>query len=214
MQTFNGQGRNTVTWTKLSSGKISGTITDRGKRSEGTGMQPIATGSARLDSLPRPAHPYCQGDPTAELPASIRPIASASTALLVSWMRFGETELDASLAGEAIECIARMEGDLVLLSRSSDPGDVIDMLQMIAATVQVDVPIEMGIKAYIALLQHLPCHVLELAALEILRTHSVRVLPLPGEILNTHAVQEWIVVSREWPKLCGQWKRRLTRLLD
>ena len=82
---------------------------------------------------------------------------------------------------------------------------------MLGATIQVEMPEDAGLTAYTAILQHLPRHVLRLAALEILRTHTMRVLPLPGEFLATQVVSEWGVVVKWIPKLCAHWKEELAR---
>jgi hypothetical protein len=127
-------------------------------------------------------------------------------------MRFGETELDPRDAAGAVKLIERMEEGLVRISAPTPHRNVIDVIRMIAETVQVDMPEDMGLTVYVAILEHLPSHVLSAAAIEILTTHSVRVLPLPAEILATNAVQEWIIVEKHWPNLCAQWRRRLEKI--
>lgn len=107
-----------------------------------------------------------------------------------------------------------MQLDLDDLDRPSEPATVIEMLRVVAATVQVDAPEDRGIDTYVMLLHHLPAHVLQLAAVEILRTHTFRVLPLPAEFLNTRAVDEWLVVRDCWPRLLGHWRRDLELLIN
>jgi hypothetical protein len=131
---------------------------------------------------------------------------------LISWLRFGETELDPADCGMAITMITGMEQGLQYLDRSSSDEEVLAILMVMASTIQVKMPEETGQKTYIHLLHHLPPHVLEAAAYEVLRTLTVKVMPLPAEILATAAVQEWIVVQNHWPKLCLQWRRRLEKI--
>jgi hypothetical protein len=155
-----------------------------------------------------------QADPLLELPRSIRPIVTEGTALLLSWLRFGETELEQRYVARAVEALARLEADQVTLSAPSEPGEVLDILHMIASTIQTELPEEMGLTAYVALLQPLPTHVLSLAAMEILQTHSYRTMPLPAEFLQSLPAREWRAVCDHFmPFVKGQ-RARLERRLQ
>ena len=127
-------------------------------------------------------------------------------------MRFGKTEIDAAYVPAALDALARMEQYLIMISAASSDDQVVDIMLMVGSTIQVKIPEDMGLRAYKHLLHHLPPHVLEAAAFEVLRSLTVKVMPLPGEILNTTAVQEWIVVQNHWPRLCQQWRRRLEKI--
>jgi hypothetical protein len=199
---------------KPTSGKNLLTTGSRSASRDETGTQLTETGSARLSTLPRPAHPFCQGDPMTELPTSLRSIVSEPVALLLSWLRFSKKELDPCYARQGIEALTRLEADLVGLTAASEPGQVIAILEAMATVVQVAMPEDIGVKAYVALLQHIPPHVLELAMLEILRSHEYRTMPLPADFLKCGEVTMWKAAEPWLRKMCGEWKRQLQRQLD
>jgi len=134
---------------------------------------------------------------------------SDGTALLISWLRFGDRDLDARYTPRALEALARLEADQVELSRPSMPGDVLDVLHMVASTVQVELPEEIGLTAYVHLLQPLPLHVLKAAALEILRRHAFRTMPLPAEFLKADAAREWEYASAWLQQSIVRWRKKL-----
>jgi hypothetical protein len=161
-------------------------------------------------SFPRPVHPHVQADPLLELPASIRPIVTEGTALLISWLRYGDRNLEQRYVLRALEALARLEADMVSLSAPSEPGEVLDILHTVASTVQVELPEELGLTAYVSLLTPLPTHVLSLAAMEILRSHSYRTMPLPAEFLASQAAKEWAAVKAWLPGQLRHWRARLS----
>lgn len=134
---------------------------------------------------------------------------SEGTALLLSWLRYGEKDLEPRYVPRALEALARLEADWVTLTASSRPGDVLDILSLVAATIQTELPEELGLATYVALLQPLPPHVLKLAALEILRTHAYRSMPLPSEFIGSDAVREWKATLTWMPAQLARWRRRL-----
>jgi hypothetical protein len=134
---------------------------------------------------------------------------SDGTALLLSWLRFGKTPLEARLIPRALEALARLDADLVVHSAASQPDEVLDMLHMVASVVQVELPETLGLTAYVALLQPLPPHVLKAAALEILNTHVYRTMPLPGEFIASDAAREWKQTSTSMRKLIAHWQAEL-----
>jgi hypothetical protein len=191
--------------TNPSNGKISGRITKPMAGSDRTGTQPTATGSPRPSSFAG----VMSGDPLLDLPASIRPIVSEPLARLITSLRFDPDQIDPEWCAPGIATLARHLDDFHRMSQPSTPADVGDMLELIASAVQVAVPEERGGAVYAALLQRLPAHVLRLAAMEILKTHRIRVLPLPAELLATEAVREWDILAECWPRLVLDWQRRL-----
>lgn len=178
-----------------------------------TGTQLTATGSARRTTFPRPANPFCRGDPLLELPASLRPIVPSGTALLLSWLRFGETPLESRHLKRAI---ASLEELLRIHEQTRAPAtdeEILDALTMIADTIQVELPEKHGLFVYVALLQALPQRVLQEAVLEVMRTHSYRTMPLPAEILAAAPARDWPIHAEWIERLCnyhiGALKRRL-----
>ena len=159
--------------------------------------------------MPRPTVPHCRGEPIQELPESIRSIVNDSTARLLSWLRFGETKLDAAYIPAAIEALTLLEEAHVTLALPSTQGQVRHAIDIIAQTVMVELPEDLGLFAYAAILGDIPGHVLELAAIEILRTHTYRTMPLPAEFLKTRAVVEWGHATRWLPNMCASRKREL-----
>ena len=136
---------------------------------------------------------------------------SDSTASLISWLRYGDQSLDARHVPRALEALVRLESDLVVLSEPSEPDQVTNILHMISSVIQVEVPQDLGLTAYVCLLQPLPSHVLQAAAMEILHNHSYRTMPLPAEFLNSQAAKEWRAVTAYYPKLIANWRRRLAK---
>lgn len=139
---------------------------------------------------------------------------SDGTALLLSWLRFGETPLEQRLIPRALEALARLDADLVVHSAASQPDEVLDVLHMVASVVQVELPEELGLTAYVALLQPLPPHVLRAAALEILQSHLYRTMPLPGEFITAPAAKEWKQTSASMRKMIAHWQAELAKRLD
>jgi len=113
----------------------------------------------------------------------------------------------------AIDALDRLAADMVPLTAASEPGEVLDILHMVASTVQVELPEELGLTAYVSLLQPLPTHVLSMAAMEILRTHTWRTMPLPAEFLQSEAAREWGYVVVWLPQFIAHQRTRLARLL-
>jgi hypothetical protein len=134
------------------------------------------------------------------------------TALLLSWLRYGESELDAKYIPRALDALDRLAADMIVLSAPSETGEVLDILHMVASTVQVELPEELGLTAYVSLLQPLPTHVLSMAAMQILRTHTYRTMPLPAEFLQSEAAREWAAVVVWLPQFIAHQKKRLTLL--
>jgi len=86
---------------------------------------------------------------------------------------------------------------------------------MIAGVIQVELPEEMGLTAYVQLLQPLPVHVLRLAGMEILKKHSYRTMPLPAEFLQSEPAREWAVVVSHFMPGIRMYRQRLElRLKD
>jgi hypothetical protein len=156
-----------------------------------TGTQLSVTGSGKKPELPRPQSPYCRADPLHELPPLIRPIVSASTARLLSWLRFGESPLDPALVPKALAVLDKLEADRAAFVRPATPEDILRSLEQVATTFQVELPSPDGLAIYIACLQDLPAAVLRLAIVDVVKSHTYRTMPLPGEFLATSVAKEW-----------------------
>lgn len=132
--------------------------------------------------------------------------------MLISWLRFGESPLDPAYVPRALAALERVAVAFTEIDTGSEPGEVIDVLHMVATTIQVELPSEVGLDAYVALLQPLPLHVLRLAAYEIMQTHTMRTLPLPAEFLKTTEVVSWYVARRWLPMMLCQWEMQLKKI--
>ena len=122
------------------------------------------------------------------------------TASLLSWLNYGEKNLEPHQIPRALELLARLETDLQVLAQPSQPGEVLDILEMMANIIQVDQPVDAALKAYVSLLQVLPSHVLTASAMRILRTHTYRTMPLPAEFLQGPEAREWEAIVTYIPQ--------------
>lgn len=175
-----------------------------------TGMRPTETGSEKPARWADP--PYDPTDPRVALPRLIKPIVNEQSALLLSYLRFGKPTR--TIVVDDLFTLRRLSSDFRQLSRFALPHEVIDTLTMIAGVIQVELPQEQGIEAYVALLQRLPPHVLKQAALEILMKHSYRTMPLPVEFLESPAAKAWADTVEWFDKLMPQWQARIRHELQ
>ena len=133
---------------------------------------------------------------------------------MISWLQLSDQRLEATAVADAIESLVQLRAAQVTLAAPAQPDEVTAILTMLAETIQVELPERLGLSAYVAVLQELPRHVLEAAAIEILKTHAYRTLPLPAEFLATEAAREWAWVKDWLPRACEQWLARLEKQLD
>ena len=139
---------------------------------------------------------------------------SEGRALLISWLRFAREPLPDRYVPRAITVLTEIKHELAAMKRPADAEEIVQVLSMTAATLQVELPEEDGIVAYVAVLQDVPQHVLHMAMKEILRTHSYRTLPLPSEFLATPSVVAWKSSARWLDYVCDTHLRKLQRRLD
>jgi len=130
----------------------------------------------------------------------LRPIVDDETASLLSWLNYGGKNLEPHQVPRALELLARLQADLQVLAQPSQPGEILDVLEMMANIIQVDQPVDAALKAYVSLLQPLPSHVLSAAAMRILRTHTYRTMPLPAEFLQGPEAKEWQAIAEHMPQ--------------
>ena len=186
--------------TKPTSGKNSATTTPAREKAGATGRGLTATGSGERLTLPRPDHRHARPDPKQELMPLLRPIVDDETASLLSWLNYGEKNLEPHQVPRALELLDRLEANLWVSDKRSRPDEILDVLEMMANIIQVDQPVDAGLKAYVSLLQPLPSHVLSASAMRILRTHTYRTMPLPAEFLQGPEAREWQAIVDYIPK--------------
>lgn len=132
-------------------------------------------------------------------------------ALLISWLRFGTEPLADRYVGRAITALTEIKQELAAMRRPADPEEIVQILSMTAATLQVELPEEDGIVVYVAVLQDVPQHVLRLAMQEVLRSHGYRTLPLPSEFLAAPSVRAWEASARWLEYVCDHNLKKLHR---
>ena len=175
-----------------------------------TGTLRIGTGSAKPVRLEELADD--RTDPLDALPRLIKPIVSVPTALLLNYLRFGHPTRIVS--EDDLFTLQRLAFDFVGLSQPSSLAEVIEVMTMIASVIQVDLPMDEGLKAYAALLHRLPRHVLKEAALEILQHHAYRTMPLPVEFLSSPAARVWEDTVEWFHQLMPGWQAQLRNELE
>lgn len=136
--------------------------------------------------------------------------------MLISWLRFGETPLADIYLERAVKALTSLAASLPAHAKPAEPTEILDIMSMLASTIQVELPEEDGLMAYISLLQELPAFVVKEAALEVLRTHTYRTLPLPGELLQSRPAMAW-KQERLWLEKICRWhiadlQKRIDRL--
>jgi hypothetical protein len=142
----------------------------------------------------------------------LRPIVDDETASLLSWLNYGEKNLEPHQIPRALELLDRLDVDIGVWSRPSESVEILDILEMMANIIQVDQPVDAGLKAYVSLLQVLPSHVLSASAMRILRTHTYRTMPLPAEFLQGPEAREWQAIVDYIPQQIARHRARLLKL--
>lgn len=160
-------------------------------RPEPTGTQAIVTGSARPPALPRPQSLVCKDDPKDELPPLVRATVPESTARLIEYLRFSREPVPAHRRARAREVLLKLQADLQIYKPPSDPADVITSLELVAKTLQVELPDEDGLMVYAAILSELPIAVLKQAVIEVCKTHKYPSMPKPADFLEAVRDQAW-----------------------
>jgi hypothetical protein len=198
--------------TKPASGKNSATTMPAREKADAIGRALTATGSGERLTLPRPDHKHARTDPKQELMPLLRPIVDDETASLLSWLNYGEKNLEPHQIPRALELLDRLDVDIGVWSRPSESVEILDILEMMANIIQVDQPVDAGLKAYVSLLQVLPSHVLSASAMRILRTHTYRTMPLPAEFLQGPEAREWQAIVDYIPQQIARHRARLLKL--
>lgn len=95
------------------------------------------------------------------------------------------------MVGKAYQVLDQLEAKCLAADTPATPRQIIEMINLTAKTFQVEIPEEDGLAMYVLLLEHLPYPILMDAMKIIMRKHTYRVLPLPGEFLQTEPAQLW-----------------------
>ncbi len=122
----------------------------------------------------------------------------------MSWIRYSETPLDQRLVPRAIAALEELKYLHLEIRKPATSKQIADALLMIAETIQVELPEGQGLFVYNALLKKVPSFVLREAMVQVMKTHTYRTMPLPGEILQTPAVGEWEMVDIWLEKFCAR----------
>ena len=160
-------------------------------RLEPTGMLPSVTGSGKQPALPRPQSPVCKDDPSDELPPLVKATVPASTARLISYMRFSKEPVPVHLRAKAHAALRKLKSDIADYTPPSDPADVITSLELVAKTLQVELPDEDGLMVYAAILSELPTAILKQAVIEVCKSHRYPNMPKPADFLEAVKDQAW-----------------------
>lgn len=158
---------------------------------EPTGQLPTATGSGKPPALPRPQSPVCKADPKDELPPSVRAIVPESTARLISYMRFSKQPVPDHLKAKAAVALRNLKDQAADYRPPSDPKDVITTLELVAKTLQVELPDEDGLMVYAAILSELPTAILKQSVIEVCKSHKYNSMPKPADFLEAVKDEAW-----------------------
>lgn len=158
---------------------------------ERTGMLPSVTGSGKQPALPRPQSPVCKDDPLDELPPSVRAIVPESTARLISYMRFSKEPVPEHLRARAAAALKTLKDKAEDYKPPSDPKDVITTLELVAKTLQVELPDEDGLMVYAAILSELPTAILKQSVIAVCKSHKYNSMPKPADFLEAVKDEAW-----------------------
>lgn len=114
-----------------------------------------------------------------------------STARLISWLRFSKEPVPADRRGKALAVLRKLQSEIVDYKPPSDPADVITSLELVAKTLQVELPDEDGLMVYAAILSELPTAVLKKAVVEVCKTHRYPTMPKPADFLDAVKDEAW-----------------------
>lgn len=87
--------------------------------------------------------------------------------------------------------LRKLEAQLSDYRPPSDPADVITTLELVAKTLQVELPDEDGLMVYAAILSELPSALLKQSVIEVCKTHKYPSMPKPADFLEAVKEQAW-----------------------
>lgn len=137
----------------------------------------------------------------------MRPIVPESTARLISYMRFSKEPVPEHLKARAMVALKNLRDKAADYKPPSDPKDVITTLELVAKTLQVELPDEDGLMVYAAILSELPTAILKQAVIEVCKSHKYPSMPKPADFLEAVKDQAW-----QWRWLHQQVDRLIAQL--
>jgi hypothetical protein len=90
-----------------------------------------------------------------------------------------------------VAVLRQLQGELAEYRPPSDPVEVIKSLELVAKTLQVELPDEDGLMVYAAILSELPVAVLKRAVIEVCKTHKYPTMPKPADFLEAVKDEAW-----------------------
>lgn len=87
--------------------------------------------------------------------------------------------------------LRKLQSDIEIYKPPSDPADVIKALELVAKTLQVELPEEDGLMVYAAILSELPQALLKQSVIEVCKTHKYPSMPKPADFLEAVKDQAW-----------------------
>ena len=126
---------------------------------------------------------------------------------MISYLRFSPEPLPGHLRAKARALLLKTQDDLADYKPPSDPADVITSLELVAKTLQVELPDEDGLMVYAAILSDLPVALLKRAVIEVCKTHKYNSMPKPADFLESVKDEAW---QWRWLHLhLAKWIRQL-----
>lgn len=106
-------------------------------------------------------------------------------------MRFSKEPVPEHLRARAAATLRTLKDTAAEYRPPSDPKDVITTLELVAKTLQVELPDEDGLMVYAAILSELPTAILKQSVIEVCRTHKYPTMPKPADFLEAVKDQAW-----------------------
>lgn len=106
-------------------------------------------------------------------------------------MRFAKEPVPAHLRAKAAAALTTLKEKAADYRPPSDPADVITTLELVAKTLQVELPDEDGLMVYAAILSELPTAILKQSVIEVCKSHKYPSMPKPADFLEAVKEQAW-----------------------
>lgn len=106
-------------------------------------------------------------------------------------MRFSKEPVPEHLRARAAAALKTLKDQAADYRPPSDPKDVIGTLELVAKTLQVELPDEDGLMVYAAILSELPTAILKQSVIEVCKTHKYPTMPKPADFLEAVKEQAW-----------------------
>lgn len=106
-------------------------------------------------------------------------------------MRFSKEPVPDHLRARAAAALKNLKDKAADYRPPSDPADVITSLELVAKTLQVELPDEDGLMVYAAILSELPTAILKQSVIEVCKSHKYPSMPKPADFLESVKEQAW-----------------------